>query len=160
MSWPLALLKYLRIDYPFLVLASPYIAHFPLMALSDYFLWQVGKQVVGKPATRIAFILMLTNSWMVEFEIRCFTNTLEKILTVIVYYFHLKQGSSFTLDTAMFTLLLTLGFMMRNTSPVGWIPLMLIKIFRDGAFVPYLTAGVLVFMPVVVGCVYLDSIYY
>lgn len=115
---------------------------------------------MGKPATRIAFILMLTNCWMIEFEIRCFTNTLEKILTVTVYYFYLRQGSSFTLDTAIFTFLLTLGFMMRNTSPVGWIPLMLIKIFRDGAFMPYLTAGVVVFAPVVAGCVYLDSLYY
>lgn len=135
-------------------------AHFPLMLLSDYFLWHVGKQTVGKPATRIAFILMLTNCFMVEYEIRCFTNTLEKILTCIVYYFWLKQDNRFTLDTVVFTALLTLGFMMRNTSPVGWIPLLLLKIFNQNSFWAYLKAGVFVFVPVCFCCVYLDSLYY
>jgi len=160
LSWPLMVLKYFRIDYPYLVLISPYLAHFPLMMLSDYYLWQVGKQTVGKSATRIAFIITLTNVFMVEYEIRCFTNTLEKILTVIAYHFYLKQGSSMTINTAIFTALLTLGFMMRNTSPVGWVPLLCIKIVRDGAFMPFLIAGVTVFIPLTIGIVYLDSIYY
>lgn len=60
------------------------------MLVSDYYLWQVGKLTVGKPATRVAFLLLLTNTYMVEFEIRCFTNTLEKIVTVTVYHFWLK----------------------------------------------------------------------
>ena len=90
LSWPLALLKYLHLDFPYMVLISPYIAHFPLMLMSDYYLWHVGKLIVGKPATRIAFILFLTNTYMVEFEIRCFTNTLEKIFTVTVYHFWMR----------------------------------------------------------------------
>lgn len=160
LSWPLALLKFFKMDFPYLVLISPYIAHWPLMMLSDYYLWQIGKRVVGKPATRIAFILLLTNLYMIEFEIRCFTNTLEKIMTVTCFYFYLQQGNSFTLNTAIFTALLTLSFMMRNTSPVGWIPLLFLKIYRDGAFVPFLLAGIFVFVPVTFGCVYLDSLYY
>lgn len=160
LSWPLAVIKFLRIDYPYLVLISPYLAHFPLMLLSDYYLWHVGKQTVGKQATRIAFILMLTNVFMVEYEIRCFTNTLEKILTVVAYSFYMKQGNRFTIHTVVFTALLTLGFMMRNTSPVGWIPLLAIKIFKHGAFVPFIIAGVFVFVPLTFACVYLDSYYY
>lgn len=50
--------------------------------------------------------------------------------------------------------------MMRNTSPVGWVPLLAVKVFRDGAFVPFLLAGIFVFVPLVVLCVYLDSLYY
>lgn len=160
LSWPLALLKFLQLDYPYLVRISPYIAQFPLTVLSDYYLWQIGKRLVGKGATRVAFILILTNSWMVEYEIRCFTNTLEKCLTVISFQVYLKQGDRFTWNTVIFTALLTFGFVMRNTSPVGWIPLLAIKVVRDGALVPFLLAGLLVFLPVVAGCVYLDSVYY
>jgi len=49
---------------------------------------------------------------------------------------------------------------MRNTSPVGWIPLLFIKVFRDGAFLPFLISGIFVFIPLTIACVYLDSIYY
>jgi hypothetical protein len=89
LSWPLWILKYSRLDYQSLVLLSPYIAQFPLIIMSDYYFWKIGKQVVGKSATRVAFILILTSTFMVEFEIRCFTNTLEKICTVIAFNFYL-----------------------------------------------------------------------
>lgn len=72
-------------------MAGPYIAHYPLVLISDYTLWSIGKKTVGKEATRIAFILMLTSCFMAEFDSRCFTNTLEKICTVIAFKFYLDQ---------------------------------------------------------------------
>ena len=130
------------------------------MALSDFYLWKIGKQTVGKQATRVAFIMILTNRFMIEFEIRCFTNTLEKICTVIAFNFYLKQKNQFNFNTVWFTMLLTIGFMMRNTSPVGWIPLLLVKIVKDGAFVQFLISGLFVALPLIFACIYLDSIYY
>lgn len=50
--------------------------------------------------------------------------------------------------------------MMRNTSPIGWIPLLLIKILRDKAFVPFLVSGVVVAIPIVFLVTVLDSWYY
>ena len=50
--------------------------------------------------------------------------------------------------------------MMRNTSPVGWIPLLFVKVIHDGAFVPFLIAGIFVALPLIFATVYLDSIYY
>ena len=160
LSWPLFILKFLKIDYQPLVLMSPYIAHFPLMMLSDYYLWKIGKKTVGKEATRLAFIMILTNTFMVEYEIRCFTNTLEKICTVIAFHFYLLQKNEFNKNTVIFTMLLTIGFMMRNTSPVGWIPLLIVKIIDDGAFLPFLTSGVFVAIPLIFAIVYIDSVYY
>lgn len=49
---------------------------------------------------------------------------------------------------------------MRNTSPVGWIPLLLVKIIDEGAFLPFLTSGIFVALPLIFVIVYLDSIYY
>lgn len=160
LSWPLALLKYFRMDYQYLVIISPYIAHFPLLVLSDYFLWHVGKATVGKSATRVAFILILTNIFTVEYDIRCFTNTLEKICTVIAMHFYLKQKNEHTRNTAIFTALLTISFMMRNTSPVGWIPLLFIKVIYEGSFTPFLYSLFDMALPLILGCVLLDSLYY
>ena len=47
--------------------------------------------------------------------------------------------------------------MMRNTSPVGWIPLLFVKVIYDGAFRPFLIALFIVAIPIVIGCIYLDS---
>lgn len=94
---------------------------------------------------------------MVEYDIRCFTNTLEKICTVIAMNFYLKQSDKYDRNTNIFTALLTISFMMRNTSPVGWIPLLFIKVIYDGAFRPFLIALFIIAIPIVIGCVYLDS---
>ena len=88
LSIPLWLLKWARLDYRFLVVASPYIAHWPLMVVSDHYLWLIGKEIFGKSETRIAFILMLTNGFLAELEPRCFTNTLEKICTIVAFYLY------------------------------------------------------------------------
>ncbi len=142
------------------MLISPYVAQFPLIALSDYYLWKIGKKIVGKCATRAAFILILTSTFMTEFEIRCFTNTLEKVCTVIAFHFYMEQKDKFNFNTVIFTFLLTIEFMMRNTSPVAWIPLIIIKIFRDNSFIPFLVSGILIALPSICLCVYLDSLYY
>ena len=50
--------------------------------------------------------------------------------------------------------------MMRNTSPIGWLPLLAIKVFKDGAFIPFLTSGIFVALPLIIACIWLDTIYY
>ena len=50
--------------------------------------------------------------------------------------------------------------MIRNTSPIGWPPLILIKIIKDRSWVPFLLAFVLVFIPVAVLSVAIDSYFY
>jgi hypothetical protein len=50
--------------------------------------------------------------------------------------------------------------MMRNTSPVGWIPLLILKIFRDRAFFPFIQAAFIVALPIMFYCIVIDSLYY
>ena len=93
--------------------------------------------------------------------IRCFTNSLEEMLNVIGLYYYVKVDNKISNpQTYIFTGLVSLQFMMRNTSPVGWLPLLAIKVFRDGAFVPFLAAAVVVALPIVIGSTLLDSWYY
>jgi phosphatidylinositol glycan class B len=64
------------------------------------------------------------------------------------------------MNVVLMVLSLTISFMIRNTSPIGWPPILLYKIVRDGSFVPFLIAGFSVFLPVVFICVCIDSNYY
>lgn len=47
LSLPLRLIKFLNIDTNFIVNVTPYLAHFPVVVLTDYFTWKVAKRVVG-----------------------------------------------------------------------------------------------------------------
>lgn len=97
---------------------------------------------------------------MMEYDIRCFTNTLEKICTVVAYYFYMKMGADLNLHMLAFGAMLTVSFIMRNTSPVGWLPLLALKVFRDGAFIPLFMAALIIAVPILLGTVYMDSLYY
>lgn len=50
--------------------------------------------------------------------------------------------------------------MMRNTSPVGWIPLLAYKVLFEGALIPFIISGLFVALPIIFGCIYADTIYY
>ena len=50
--------------------------------------------------------------------------------------------------------------MMRNTSPVGWIPLLAIKVLREGALIPFIISGIFVALPILFATVWIDTIMY
>ena len=60
----------------------------------------------------------------------------------------------------MLTATITLSFMMRNTSPIGWIPLLAIKVLFEGALLPFIIAAFFVAIPIIVLTVYVDTMYY
>jgi hypothetical protein len=92
--------------------------------------------------------------------IRPFTNSIEEMLTIIGFYYYLKVDNKMSKDTAIFTAVVSLQFMMRNTSPIGWIPLLCVKVFRDGAFVPFFISLIFVAIPILFLSTLLDSWYY
>jgi GPI mannosyltransferase 3 len=50
--------------------------------------------------------------------------------------------------------------MMRNTSPVGWIPLLLHKIYYNNSFNAFLISGFVVALPIIGVCIAFDSLYF
>lgn len=130
------------------------------MILNDYFVWKVGKRLIGVDASRITMLLFLTNRCQSEHIVRCFTNGLEQIFSVIAFYFFLDQGNRFTINTVVLTALISLAFMMRNTSPIGWVPLLAHKVIYDGSLLPFILSGIFVALPIIFICVYVDTIYY
>ena len=89
-----------------------------------------------------------------------FTNAVELILSVIAFKYYLDQKNRFTASTAKLTATITISFMMRNTSPIGWIPLLAIKVLKEGAFVPFLLAGIFVAVPLIGAIIAVDTWFY
>jgi hypothetical protein len=68
--------------------------------------------------------------------------------------------NKFDKNIIILTAALTVGFMMRNTSPIGWPPVLAVKILRDKSLIPFIIAGITIFIPVVGLCILVDSFYY
>ena len=160
LAGPLYVLKLTGLDTRWAVLVQPYVTHCLLVLLGDLFLWHGAKRYVGQNGARIAMLLTLVNRSQTEFITRCFTNGVEQVLSVIAFYFYLGQKERFTFHTVVLTATITLSFMMRNTSPIGWIPLLAIKVLFEGAFLPFLLAGVFVAVPIIGLVVAIDTFYY
>ena len=60
----------------------------------------------------------------------------------------------------MLTATITVAFMGRNTSIMGWIPLLAIKVLMEGSLLPFLISAVTVAIPIMGLSVVIDSSYY
>jgi phosphatidylinositol glycan class B len=160
LAFPLWILKITGLDYNAAVRSCPYLAHCFLVCISDWYLWRIGKRTIGTPASRISFILYLTSRTANELMIRCFSNSIETIFYIVAFYYFLDVKNKFNKNIVMMTALISLSFMMRNTSPIGWIPLLFYKIVYEGSFVPFAIAGVFVALPIIGLCILLDTLYY
>ena len=107
-SIPLYLLKTLGLDSNIAVQLCPYVLHGLLLIISDAFLWQIGKKIVGKESTQISFIFYLSNRFQNAFITRCFTNSLEQIINIIAFDSYLKLKNQFDIRLAYFTALLSI----------------------------------------------------
>lgn len=128
LSIPLWIIKLLNIDKYYIVRVSPYLAHSVLVILSDYFFYQIGKKMVGQQATRMALYLYMTNNFYNTHLIRCFTNSVETIIHIIVFNYYLDTSSKFDKKLAIIACLLSISMGIRNTSIVAWVPLLIIKL--------------------------------
>ena len=55
-----------------------------------------------------------------------------------------------------------MSFVVRNTSPIGWIPILLLKVWEYGpkVLVNYILGAILIFIPIILTSTYLDSLFY
>jgi hypothetical protein len=115
---------------------------------------------VGRDAARLGFLFYFFNRFETMHIIRTLTNSIEQMFTVVAFYYYLDQKNKFTLNTVILTALISIAFMMRNTSPVGWIPLLAIKVLREGSLVPFIISGLFVALPILLFCVWVDTTMY
>ena len=89
-------------------------------------------------------------------------NGVEGNLAIIaLYYYQLIRPSFFNRELNIMTLMITLSFLARSSSLAAWIPLAVLKIIEDPAFLgPIIVAGLTVTVPSIVLSIGLDSLYY
>ena len=160
LALPMMLAKHLNIDTNQVVTLLPYLTHALLVILNDLFFWKVAKRIVGRDAARFSLILFFFNRFQTMHMIRTLTNSIEQVFTVVAFYFYIDQKNKFNLNTVILTALISIAFMMRNTSPVGWIPLLAIKVLKEGALLPFILSGVFVALPILMFCVWVDTTMY
>jgi hypothetical protein len=160
LSIPIWILKIFRLDYYFLVRVAPYIAHLVLVVLGDYYYFLISQKFIGSTGARLSLYLYLGCASYNSYIIRCLGNSLETILNIIAFYYFLDVKDKFDKNVKLMTICLSLSFVVRISSPAGWIPLILWKIFKNKSFKPFLLSGFLIFIPILALSTILDSLYY
>jgi hypothetical protein len=126
----LRIVDFLGLDYYFTVRNTYYLSHFLLVIIGDYYFYKVGCKVIGKNATRISIYFYISNKFFTSHLIRCFGNSVETILYIIMFNYYYEIKHRFDRNVFIFTFTMVLSFMIRCTSPIGFIPLVLYKIMR------------------------------
>lgn len=112
-----------------MVRLSPYLAHLHLVLLSDVYFYKFTKKALGIQTAKISFILYFTNAFFNQFLIRCFGNSVESTLHLVVFYYFYDITSRFDKNVSIVALCLSVSMGIRNTSIMGWVPLLLFKMF-------------------------------
>lgn len=160
LSIPLRILKMLGLDSRYTVRNAYYCAHFVLVIIGDYYFFKTGCRMLGKTKTRICLYFYLTNKFYNMHIIHCFGNSVESIISLAIFYYFIGIGPQFNTEMVKFTMLIVLSFMMRCTSLIGWIPLVLYKIVKENSFKAFLISGFTVAIPLFSVFICMDSMYY
>ncbi len=169
LSLPLHLIKWMGLDTQYLVRASPYLGQALLATIGDCYFKDLSIKLIGGEASSVALILYMSNSFYNQYVIRCFGNSVEAIATVVAFRYFIDSHRDRNLY--VFAFLIALVFCIRNSSIIGWIPLMFIQVYLGKIPLHYnldgipqllrlLKACILVSVPTIALIVLADSVYY
>jgi hypothetical protein len=108
---------------------APYIAHSLLLIAGDWYYEKLAIKTIGMKASGLALFLYYCNSYYNEYIIRCLGNSVETILHIVVFCYYLEINERFDKNIKIVAGLLCVAMGIRNTSILGWVPLLLIKLY-------------------------------
>ena len=126
LSLPIRLLQALGIDYYWTIRDGYQVAQFFLVMLGDYYFFKVSQMVLGKKGAQISMIFYICSKFLNMHLIKCFGNSVETIFSIVMFYYYFRITDKFDRNIAIFAFLGVLSFMIRCTSIIGWIPLVVI----------------------------------
>lgn len=154
-------LRFLKIDSNFLVVNSILFMNSLLQVLGDYFLYWLSHDLIGHEGAIITLGFSVVNRRINEIYSKTFTNGVEAIFCVVAMYYYNRLSSKFDRSMIFMTTSITVAFVVRSSSIVGWIPLALSHILQSPAhFQAVVTSGLLITVPVLALSVLNDSIQY
>jgi len=157
---PMWLAKVVGLDTPLVIRLAPYVAHSVIAVASDYYFYKVTKKLMGIQVARVTFFYYFTNQFFNSFMIRCFSNSVEAMLHLLVFNYYLEITNKFDKNLVMVAFWLSIALGIRNTSIMAWVPLLIIKMIAKGAYLNFIFAALFVALPSIAFFVALDSIYY
>ena len=161
LSLPLHVLRLLRIDTNFLVVNSVGAMNTVIQVAGDYHLYLLTERLAGKRAARIALAFSLVNFRTTDIFAKTLTNGAEAACSVIAFYYFTLLEPKCDRSMKLMTLFISLAFLVRSSSLVGWIPLALIKAFTSADFfLAIVQAAFTVALPVLVLSTLADSWFY
>ena len=132
--------------------------------ITDRHLYEYIKRRHGAKQARLALTLFITSDWIAKLMLRTFSNSIEASLLIIALrYFDLigsKQKVRLTMPSMLLTTLITTSFVIRNSSAVVWIPLLIYKVFVQRNFTHFLLHAVTCAIPILMLSIAMDSVYY
>jgi phosphatidylinositol glycan class B len=91
---------------------------------------------------------------------KCFGNSVESILYLVAFNYYLKITKHFDNNIMIFTFIITVAFMIRCTSPIGFVLLIIYKIYSEDCLKTLIKAAASVAVPTIIFLTAMDSYYY
>ena len=161
LSIPLHILRFIGLDTNFLVCNSILFMNSLIQVAGDYFLFLLSNDVLGREGALMTMTYAIVNRRLNEIFAKTLTNGCEAVFCVMGLYYYANLKPKFDRNMALMTVGITVAFIVRSSSLLGWVPLALVKCFTSfDYFVAIITAGILVALPTFAFSVGIDSLCY
>jgi len=157
------ILSLFNIDTSFLVAYLPRLIQGVLLALTDYYVYNLAKDTFKDRFIGQMSLLLHLASWFVNFGmVRTLSNSVETTLILIMYYYWTKIGPKYTKYDTIVAILYTLTFFMRSTSGIVCATLVVLQIIKHKfiAIKNLFKAFFIGAVPTIAFIISLDSFYY
>ena len=103
--------------------------HVIIWIVGDYYCFLFVRQLLGKREAICTLAYSITSEYINDYVLRTSANSVEGNLMFVVFYYYLNiKPKIWDKNLSLLTLAITLSFIVRSSSIVGYIPLALIKI--------------------------------
>jgi phosphatidylinositol glycan class B len=160
LSIPLYLLRLTGTDSNFLMVNSLFFMNTLLQVVTDYFIYMLAKKMLGTKGAKISFLFTLFHFQTNTILQRTLTNTPETAFTIAALYFYSDLAPVVDTRMELMTVSITLAFIVRSSSIIGWVPLLLAKMYQSKAYIiSFLTVAYIAILLIIIS-ISIDSMFY
>jgi hypothetical protein len=151
------------LDVCILISYGPNIMNGILWWIADTHFYESIKTIYGVRLAKFSMLIYLISVYPLYVLPRTLSNSFEAMLLMIAVNQYLKissGGKVWDKHAIILTVIITLSFIVRNTSIVPWLLPMAWKVFKEKTFQKFFVCGVFIAIPIFLFSITLDSLYY
>jgi len=136
--------------------------HCIIWVVGDYYQYLFVRQLIDKKTAIATLVYSITSQYVNDYVLRTSANGIEgNLMFVAFYYFINIKPKIFDRSISMLTFAITISFIIRSSSLVGYVPLALIVIIQDfNFFTPIVVAGLTIAIPAILINISFDAYFY